>query len=74
MVVASSLPFEANLTITDITINTSDNYKATFQFDLNKVLTGITNSLLEKEGVILKGKPLLAKHQKDISSSCTFAL
>lgn len=48
--VGSSLPFEANLTITDIVINPSDNYKVTFNFDLNKVLTGITNSLLEKEG------------------------
>ena len=47
VMVGSSFPFEANLTVTDIVINPSDNYKATFRFDLSKVLTGITNSLLE---------------------------
>jgi len=45
--VGSSYPFEANLTITDITIDPADKYKATFSFDLIKVLTGITNASLE---------------------------
>jgi len=47
VMVASSYPFEANLAVTDIVINTSDKYKATFYFDLNKTFTGISNALLE---------------------------
>lgn len=47
LLVGSSYPFEVNLGITDITINPSDNYKATFNFDLNKGLTGITTELLQ---------------------------
>jgi hypothetical protein len=47
VMVASSYPFEANLAVTDILINTSDKYKATFYFDLNKTFTGISNALLE---------------------------
>lgn len=47
VLVASSYPFEANVTVTDIVINASDKYNATFNFNLNKVLTGISNTLLE---------------------------
>jgi len=43
----SSRPFEANLNVSEITIGKSDNYKATFSFDLNKVLTGISIRVLE---------------------------
>ena len=50
VMVGSSYPFEANLSVTDIVINPSDKYKATFTFDLNKVLTGISNTLLETAG------------------------
>ncbi|MEJ6980779.1 hypothetical protein WG906_09985 [Pedobacter sp. P351] len=47
LIVASSLPFEANLGVNDITLNPSDNYKVTVTFDLNKVLTDISASLIE---------------------------
>lgn len=47
LIVASSLPFEANLAVNDIVINPSDNYKATFNFELNKILTGISASMLQ---------------------------
>lgn len=47
LMVGSSLPFEADLKVTDIVINPSDHYKATFHFDLTKVLTGLSNSALE---------------------------
>jgi hypothetical protein len=47
LIVASSLPFEANLAVTDIIIDSEDNYKVTFNFDLNKVLTGISTELLQ---------------------------
>lgn len=47
VMVGSSLPFTANLTINDIVIDPSDKYTATFKFDLTKVMTGITNTLLE---------------------------
>lgn len=47
LIVASSLPFEANLAVTDITIDPEDNYKVTFNFDLNKVLTEISTELLQ---------------------------
>ena len=40
--VASSLPFEANVAVNNITINPSDNYKVVFNFNLDKVLAGIT--------------------------------
>lgn len=46
VLVGSSYPFEANLTVTDITIDPSDKYKVTFSFDLNKVLTGISAEML----------------------------
>jgi hypothetical protein len=39
--VGSSYPFEANLTVND---------KATFNFNLNKVLTGISNAMLQTVG------------------------
>ncbi|WP_299707810.1 hypothetical protein [uncultured Pontibacter sp.] len=45
--VGSSFPFEADLTVTDITINPSDEYKATFTFNLDKVMTGISTELLQ---------------------------
>lgn len=45
--VGSSYPFEANLTVSEIVIGQSDNYKATFSFNLNKTLTGITARALE---------------------------
>ena len=47
LIVASSLPFEANLGVNDITVNPSDNYKAIFNFDLDKILTGISTQLLQ---------------------------
>lgn len=47
LIVASSYPFEANLGVTDVAINPSDKYKVTFNFDLNKVLTGISTELLQ---------------------------
>ncbi|EHQ31093.1 hypothetical protein [Mucilaginibacter paludis] len=47
VLVASSLPFEANIAVTDIVIVPADKYKITFNFDLSKVLTGITNRMLE---------------------------
>ncbi|SMC94727.1 hypothetical protein [Pedobacter nyackensis] len=47
VVVGSSLPFEANLSVNEIVIDPSDNYKATFSFDLNKVLTGISAGQME---------------------------
>ncbi|MDB5119030.1 MAG: hypothetical protein JWN56_248 [Sphingobacteriales bacterium] len=47
LLVGSSYPFEANLAVTDITINPSDNYKVTFNFDLDKGLTGISTELLQ---------------------------
>ena len=47
LMVGSSLPFEADLKVTDIVINPSDNYKATFHFDLTKVLTDLSNTALE---------------------------
>ena len=47
VMVGSSFPFEANLTVNEILIDPSDNYKATFSFDLNKVLTGISTRQME---------------------------
>ena len=47
VVVGSSFPFEANLSVSEILIDPSDNYKATFSFDLNKVLTGISTRQME---------------------------
>lgn len=45
--VGTSYPFEADLKVNDIVLHPADNYKATFHFDLSKVLTGISNSALE---------------------------
>jgi len=47
VLVGSSLPFEANLAVPDITINQSDSYKATFNFDLSRILLGISIGMLE---------------------------
>lgn len=47
LLVASSYPFEVNLSLADITINTSDKYKAVFSFDLDKGLTGISTAALQ---------------------------
>jgi hypothetical protein len=47
VIVGSSLPFEANLSVNEIVIDASDNYKATFSFDLNKVLKGISTGQME---------------------------
>lgn len=47
VMVGSSYPFEANLEVTDIVINASDKYNATFTFDLDKVLSGISTELLQ---------------------------
>ena len=47
LMVASSYPFEANLGVTDITINPSDNYTVIFNFNLDKGLTGISTELLQ---------------------------
>jgi len=53
--VGSSYPFEANVSVTNIVIDPSDRYKATFYFDLSKVLTGISNSMLETTIVPFSG-------------------
>jgi hypothetical protein len=47
VLVSSSFPFVANLPVNDIIINPSDKYKVVFNFDLSKVLTGITTPLLQ---------------------------
>lgn len=46
VVVGSSLPFDAALNVADITIDPSADYRASFNFDLTKVLTGITTDML----------------------------
>ncbi|WP_245221907.1 hypothetical protein [Pedobacter kyungheensis] len=50
VLVRSSLPFEANLNVSEIVIGQTDNYKATFNFDLSKMLTGISTKALEQGG------------------------
>ncbi len=45
--VGSSYPFEANLAVNNLVIGVADNYKATFSFNLNNVLTGIKTKSLE---------------------------
>ena len=45
--VGSSYPFEANLAVSNIVVSPSDNYKATFNFNLNNTLTGITNFAIQ---------------------------
>lgn len=47
LLVGSSLPLEVNLSVPDITIDPSQAYNVTFSFDLDKGLTGITNSMLQ---------------------------
>ncbi|WP_242691675.1 hypothetical protein [Desertivirga arenae] len=47
IMVASSLPFEANLSVNDFTISASDSYKVVFNFNLDKVLAGISSSQLQ---------------------------
>jgi hypothetical protein len=47
VMVGSSFPFEANLDITYITVAPLDEYKATFTFNLDKVLSGISTELLQ---------------------------
>lgn len=47
IMVASSLPFEANLSVNDVTINGSDNYKVVFNYNLDKVLAGISADALQ---------------------------
>ncbi|WP_256002588.1 hypothetical protein [Pedobacter deserti] len=47
VLVGSSFPFEANLDLSEIMVKPSDNYLATFNFDLDKVLTGISTRMLE---------------------------
>jgi hypothetical protein len=61
VIVGSSLPFEANLSVNEIVIDPADNYKATFSFDLNKVLTGISTRQMELAGINYKdGKRTLS--------------
>ncbi|PWK77132.1 hypothetical protein LX99_02942 [Mucilaginibacter oryzae] len=43
IMIGSSYPFEANLAVSNIVIGPSDNYKATFNFNLNNTITGFTN-------------------------------
>ncbi len=45
--VGSSYPFEANLEVTNITVVPFDEYKATFIFNLDKVLSGISTEMLQ---------------------------
>ncbi|MEJ2881090.1 hypothetical protein [Pedobacter sp. GR22-6] len=47
VLVGSSYPFEASLSVPEIVIGTSGNYVATFNFDLNKVLKGISRQQLQ---------------------------
>lgn len=47
VMVGSSYPFEANIDVSDIIINPSDKYNATFTFNLDKVLSGISTELLQ---------------------------
>ena len=54
--IGSSLPFEANLAVTNIVIDPSDNYKATFNFNLSNTLTGITIGTVERVVVNRIGK------------------
>ncbi|MHA4893328.1 hypothetical protein ACXZ1K_01150 [Pedobacter sp. PWIIR3] len=44
VLVGSSYPFEAALSVPEVVINPNDNFAATFSFDLTKVLTGISTS------------------------------
>jgi len=57
--IASSFPFEVNLGVTDITINAADAYKATFNFNLDKGLTGISTAALQTARHYGTGSPLL---------------
>lgn len=45
--VGSSFPFEASLSLPEMIISNSGNYVATFNFDLNKVLRGISRQQLQ---------------------------
>jgi hypothetical protein len=47
LLVGSSLPLEINLSVPDITIGPSQAYDVTFNFDLDKGLTGISNAMLQ---------------------------
>lgn len=59
VMVGSSFPFEANLQVTDITINPSDSYNVTFTFNLDKVLTGISTQLLQTARSYPRGNSIL---------------
>jgi len=61
--VGSSYPFEANLAVTEMVIGVSDNYKATFSFNLNNVLTGISGKSLE-----LNARRYIGKDNKKLYS------
>jgi len=45
--VGSSLPLEVNLSVPDITIDPSQAYTVTFNFNLDKGLAGISNAMLQ---------------------------
>ena len=61
VMVGSSLPFEANLAVNDITINPSDDYKVVFNFNLDKVLTGISMGQLQTaDNGVIDGKRIYA--------------
>lgn len=47
VMVGSSLPFEANLNVSELVIGQGDSYRATFSFNLSKVLAGISVKALE---------------------------
>ncbi|WP_242695743.1 hypothetical protein [Desertivirga brevis] len=49
IMLASSMPFEANLGVNDFTITASDNYKVVFNYNLDKVLAGISSTKLQEE-------------------------
>jgi hypothetical protein len=53
VLVGSSFPFEADLLVTEIVIEPSNNYTAVFNFDLSKVLTGISRREMESAGSYL---------------------
>lgn len=54
--VGSSYPFEADVTVTEITMNNNDDYKVTANFNLDKVLAGIKAQSIEMNVLPQPGK------------------
>lgn len=47
IILASSLPFEASLSVPEILVNPADTYKATFNFNLTNLLSGFSVETME---------------------------